>query len=315
MPYDIPVLIIAFNRPNVSKRTFEVIRQLKPMYLYIAIDGARDQVPGEKELVKQVMTVYHEIDWPCYSFYRQNPNNLGAEYTVSGAVSWVLSEHEYCVVLEDDILANPAFFDFAKQMLLKYKDNQSVYQVSAAQFTPMESMKTDYVFSIYGHTGFGWATWRRAWQRFSMGLNDLDETLSNAALREQFSCTKAYKSFLSHVKRMKKEGIINNSWDRCWSYIRIRDNGLSIVPRCNLTQNIGIWGLHASGTVGYHNFVADEDFTVKIHPEEVAVDFLYDQYHFTHYLHHGVFSKAVSKAKHFVRSLLPLLDSDQTKES
>ena len=38
---NIPILIIAFNRPDTSKQTLEYLRKSKPKYLYVAIDGAR----------------------------------------------------------------------------------------------------------------------------------------------------------------------------------------------------------------------------------------------------------------------------------
>lgn len=301
MAYQVPILIIAFNRPEVSKATFKVIKDLRPTVLYVAIDGARNDVNGEADKVAEVINIYKEIDWPCNVFYKCNFQNLGAEITVSNAVSWVLGQQEYCVVLEDDILASRSFFDFAAQMLEKYKDEERVYQISAAQFTPMESMKTDYVFSLYGHTGFGWATWRRAWQHFTMNITDFDETLANCDIRKYYSSIKAYKSFLNRTRKMKAIGSNNCSWDYCWSYIRCRDGGLSIVPRCNLAQNIGIMGLHAHGRTKYHEYRANDDFVVKRHPSPIVIDFTYDDYHFTKYLYHGVIEKVINKIKNLIR--------------
>lgn len=297
MAYDIPILIIAFNRPDVSKQTFERIRQLKPSFLYVAIDGARDNVIGEVDQVEQVLSIYRDIDWPCSAKYKHNEKNLGAEVSVSGAVSWVLSEHDYCIVLEDDILATKAFFDFARQMLIRYKDAGNVYQISAAQFTPMDTMKTDYVFSLYGHTGFGWATWKRAWSHFSLSLHDFDSTICNKTIKENYSCKQAYNSFIRSVKKMKNRGSEYCSWDRCWSYVRNRDGGLSVVPRSNLNQNIGMWGLHANGLADYHKFEGDNAFKVISHPSAVIIDKAYDKYHYWKYLHYSLLDKVKNKLK------------------
>lgn len=297
MQYNIPILIIAFNRPDISKQTFEVIRRLKPAYLYVAIDGARDNVEKEREKVNEVASMYHDVDWKCSAHYRHNERNMGAEITVSSAVSWVLTEHEFCIVLEDDILATDAFFDYARQMLERYRDNDKVYLISAAQFTPMDSMKTDYVFSLYGHTGFGWGTWRRAWQHFSMDLSDFDKTIADKTIAQNFSCHQAYIDFLKSVKKMKSKGSKNCSWDSCWSYVRIRDGGLSIVPRCNLTQNVGVFGLHANGFSNYHRLEGNQDFIVVHHPSSIKVDVMYDGYHYRNYLHHSLFSLIINKIK------------------
>lgn len=60
---NIPILIIAFNRPDTSKQTLEYLRKSKPKYLYVAIDGARANKDGETELVQKVKEVYEKIDW------------------------------------------------------------------------------------------------------------------------------------------------------------------------------------------------------------------------------------------------------------
>ena len=301
MGYDIPILIIAFNRPEISKETFEVIRKLQPSSLYVAIDGARHEVSGEAQKVKSVCDIYHEVNWTCKAHYKINQHNLGAEITVSNAISWVLNDNEYCIILEDDILATRSFFDFARQMLLRYKDENKVYQVSAAQFTPMASMTTDYVFSLYGHTGFGWATWRRAWANFSMNITDFDKTLNNQELKKKFSCPEAYHAFIGSVHYLKANGSENCSWDRCWAYIRSRDGGLSIVPRCNLTQNIGLYGLHANGVANYHKFKASDQFVVSHHPSLIDIDYSYDEYHYKKYLYHSLLSKIIYKLKSLFR--------------
>lgn len=304
MTYDIPILIIAFNRPEVSRVTFEEIKRLQPSSLYVAIDGARESVEGEVEKVHEVSEIYHKVDWPCEVHYHHNDRNMGAELTVSNAISWVLNENEYCIILEDDILATHVFFDFARQMLLRYKDVENVYQVSAAQFTPFQSMETDYVFSIYGHTGLGWATWKRAWKSFSMNLDDFDSTLSNRGIRDSFSSGKAYNSFRRGVRKMQRKGSQNSSWDKCWCYVRHRDGALSIVPRCNLTQNIGVWGLHARGIEGYHKLRISEDFVAKTHPTKVKICFEYDRYHYDKYLRHSIFNKIVNKIKFCIKKCL-----------
>ena len=78
-----PVLLIAFNRPNISKQTFEYIRAAKPQKLYVAVDGARDTKRGEDTLVKQVKEILQNVDWPCETHYKFNETNKGAEITVS----------------------------------------------------------------------------------------------------------------------------------------------------------------------------------------------------------------------------------------
>jgi LPS sulfotransferase NodH len=89
-----PVLLIAFNRPDVTTKTFEYIRAAKPEKLYIAIDGPRPEKQGEEKLVEEVKTILQNVDWPCETHYNYNETNKGAEITVSSAISWVFETEE-----------------------------------------------------------------------------------------------------------------------------------------------------------------------------------------------------------------------------
>lgn len=66
----IPILLVGFNRPNIISQSLEHIRKVKPTKLYVAIDGPRNNKPGEEELVNQVKSIVSNIDWNCEVYYR-----------------------------------------------------------------------------------------------------------------------------------------------------------------------------------------------------------------------------------------------------
>lgn len=117
----IPILLVGFNRPNIISQSLEHIRKVKPTKLYVAIDGPRNNKPGEEELVNQVKSIVSNIDWNCEVYYRFSDKNIGAEVNVSSAVSWVLEHEEYVIVLEDDIILEYSGFLFMQEMLIRYK--------------------------------------------------------------------------------------------------------------------------------------------------------------------------------------------------
>ena len=279
-----PVLLIGFNRPNVIRESFAFIRASKPAILYVAIDQAREDVIGELQLVNEVKEIVQEVDWDCQVSFKFNETNLGAEKTVSQAVSWVLESEETVIVLEDDIIAPKAFFLFAQEMLKKYLYSEEVYMISSNQFTPYK-MTTDYAFSIYGHSN-GWATWRRAWDKFDLDTEVSDvylEILNN--LQDQYS-EGEIKFLINRFEKMKSYGIGGSTWDLCWFYTRFINRGLTIVPNKNLTSNIGVYGLHATGITETHFRDYDETFICSNVPEEILRDVKYDLYHFKNYMHY-----------------------------
>lgn len=56
------VLFLVFNRPDTTEKVFETIRQAKPPRLYVAADGPRPDVPGEKEKSADVRQIASNVD-------------------------------------------------------------------------------------------------------------------------------------------------------------------------------------------------------------------------------------------------------------
>jgi hypothetical protein len=169
-------------------------------------------------------------------------------------------------------------------MLYKYANQDNIYMISSNQTTPIRmSNNEDYLFGIYGHI-WGWATWKRAWKHFDLNINDFNDFIKSGNI-DNFVQNKAEKRhWISTIKRMQKKGKGNNTWDICWSYIRFKNRGLSIIPRVNLSSNIGVEGLHSKGKTSNHYRTFDENFVATIHPKEVIHNKEYDHHHFENYI-------------------------------
>jgi len=275
-----PVLFIAFNRPDVTAVAFEYIRRAKPTKLYVALDGARNNKLYEDLICKEVENIVRRVDWDCDVHYKMNNVNKGAEITVSEAISWVFETEEYAIILEDDIVAPIAFFEFAQEMLFKYKNDDRIGTVSSNNFTPVEmSSNDDYFFAKYGHS-WGWATWRRAWDEFDLNAEIKEEHLALSFLKTITNSAREAKYYQELFKSMKIRGIGNNTWDFMGLYQHRVNNRLSILPRVNLSSNIGVFGLHARGESKFHNLPFDDSFKIKYYPSKVVCYDAYDQHHF-----------------------------------
>ncbi|MFC2096245.1 glycosyl transferase [Bacteroidota bacterium] len=297
-----PILLIAFNRPDVSKQTFEYIRAAKPQKLYVAVDGAREGKEGEEILVKQVKEILQNVDWPCETHYKFNETNKGAERTVSSAISWVFESEEYAIILEDDIIAPLSFLKFAQEMLIKYKDDERIGTVTGSNFTPIPvPNNTDYFFAKYGHS-WGWATWKRVWNSFDLNVEVPDEHLTLNFLNTITNSTAEAKFLQRSFQSMKNKGPGNSTWDHVGNYFHRISNRLSIIPRVNLTSNIGTFGLHANGESEHHFRPFDESFEVIKHPKKEECFTHYDIHHFKTYI-----NKKTSLYKRVLKKLKNLL--------
>ncbi len=280
----VPVLIIAFNRPDVTAKTFEYIRAAKPEKLYIAIDGPRPEKPGEEKIVEEVKSILQNVDWPCETHYKYNETNKGAEVTVSSAISWVFETEEYVIILEDDIIAPLSFLNFAQEMLIKYKDDERIGTVTGSNFTPIQVPgNTDYFFAKYGHS-WGWATWKRVWNNFDLNVVVPAEHLEINFLKSVTNSKKEAKFYRKRFNAINDKGMGNSNWDAVGNYFHRVNNRLSIIPRVNLTSNIGTYGLHAKGRSEHHYRPFDENFEIQKHPASVECFTDYDIHHFEHYI-------------------------------
>jgi hypothetical protein len=304
----VPVLLIAFNRPDTTKMVLNKIKEAKPSELYVAVDGPRGTKVGEEELVKQVKEIVQNIDWPCVTHYKFNEINRGAEVTVSSAISWVLEKEEYVIILEDDIITSISFFRFIEEMLIKYRYDDRICMVSGCNYSQMNksNAQEDYIFTKYGHIS-GWGTWKRAWKKFDLNINNFKDVAKYKTLRKTCESKAETLYFLKKYKAFMKKGSGNNTWDACWGYIYRTNNLLAIIPRVNLTSNIGVYGLHSIGKTEHHYRPYDETFIVKRHPHAVKKNIEYDKFHFVNYIkkhQNSLIKKILKKIKRFTKKTL-----------
>jgi len=294
----VPVLLVGFNRPDTIQVVFNHIREAMPEKLYVAIDGPRRDKEGEQNLVEQVKEIVKKADWQCQTYYRFNDENKGAEVTVSSAISWVFEKEEYAIIMEDDIVAPVSFFRFMQEMLHRYKDDERIGIVSGNNSTPMDlGNDDDYFFAKYGHS-WGWGTWRRTWEKFDLNIEVKDEHLQKEFLRKISNSKAEAKFYKKRYSNMKKRGAGNSTWDFAANYIARVNNFVNIVPRVNLTSNIGIYGLHARGVSKHHYREFDENFEVKNHPSKVECNVEYDKYHFIEHIYknkHNLYHRVINK--------------------
>ena len=63
--FDVPILIINFNRPAKTKKILEILKVLKPQRIYFSIDGPRKDKKNDKIKINQVKKLIDSISWSC----------------------------------------------------------------------------------------------------------------------------------------------------------------------------------------------------------------------------------------------------------
>ena len=236
---ELPILLLAYNRPLLIKKVIKSLRKIKPKYLYIACDGPKDFIKKDITLVKETRSVIEDqIDWNCTKKKLYRDKNKGCRFGVSEAITWFFKYVNEGIILEDDCIPHPDFFAFTEELINYYRNNKKIWIISGNNFQN-GNWRGDgsYYYSRYPHC-WGWATWRDRWEHYS----------------EESVCWKNLKqtNMIQNVFTNKKERIYwskifdrlyDKNWPDSWAYrwflVCQINRGLNVLPNRNLVSNIG----------------------------------------------------------------------------
>lgn len=239
------VLLIIFNRPDRAKKVLDGIAAVRPPKLYISADGPRPEKPEDRAICERTrQEVLDYVSWPCEVHTQFHEENLGCKMGPVSGITWMLNREGRGIILEDDCYPIPDFFRFCEEMLDRYQDEPKVMHISGSNFHFGKAMNAhSYYFSRINH-GWGWATWKRAWDLFEPDLPTLDKDLASGQV--EIRSKEELNYFLPTWK--KAATIRFDIWDFLWTYTMWKYHGVAIVPNRNLISNIG-YGADATHTV------------------------------------------------------------------
>ncbi len=309
-PFDTPVVLVSFNRPDFARRVLDAVRTVRPTELFLVSDGPRHA--GDVPLVEATRRVYDEVDWPCRVVRDFAPANLGCHLRIASGLVAAFERFPEAIVLEDDTVPHPDFFPFCRQLLARYRDEPRVMQIVGTRLSdaPYPSPHS-YLFTQMS-TAWGWASWRRAMAGFGPddvgtpftrwldlrprlrhwvsqatgipgklsqlllgrhGWGGLDE---DPALRAR---VEACGRFFTHGMKVAVTHRMS-SWDLALAYRIVRLDGLVASPLTNLVTNVGFGarGTHASDPASRfgNRPVSGLEWPLR-HPASIALDAEYQR--------------------------------------
>lgn len=279
--FDIPIAYFIFNRPKHTRQSFDVIRRLKPALLLIISDGPRPHVFSDIDKCQEVRSIVSNVDWPCEVRLSYSEENLGCKLRLTTGLDWVFNQVKWAIVLEDDIIPHPNFFNFVREMLLRYENSAEIMSITGDNFQRgLSRGDGSYYFSRYNHV-WGWATWSKSWK-----LNDPE-----IRFWPSFRRSPQWKSlFPDLVERHYWEKIFDrvyfgeiDTWDYSWMLSTWYVGGLTVTPNVNLVKNIGFdaEGTHTiSANLISHEIDKSGAFTEFSAPTDIKRDCIADKFTF-----------------------------------
>ncbi len=182
---DTPVVFFIYHRPETTRKVFEQIKKVRPRQLFIFADGWKDQ--QDMARCSETRAMVETISWPCEVRRDYLVENVGDRARCTSGLNSTFERVDRAIILEDDTVPDVSFFYFCQEMLNRYYDTERVMHVGGTNFLqglqPTSSPITgdSYYFSRLPIV-WGWATWRRAWQKYDPMMKQWPETRTRLSL-------------------------------------------------------------------------------------------------------------------------------------
>jgi hypothetical protein len=293
------VAFFIFNRPYLTTQVFQAIREAKPPKLLVVADGPRDNYPGDVESSTATRSVISQVDWDCEVLTTYSEVNLGCRERIVSGLDWFFDTVEEEVILEDDCLPHPTFFQFCDELLEYYRQDTRVMHIAGSNLGlccqyPQES----YFFSRLAPI-WGWATWRRAWRYFDANIQSWQYLKHDSNFANLFGSKQEIR-----VRSKNWDAIFTgqllSTWDYQWHLACLSQGNHTIIPSKNLISNLG-FGKDAThtfdpGSPFANRRTSDMEFPL-VHPKCMIRDSHNDNLFFKKMYAPSLYDKVARKAK------------------
>jgi hypothetical protein len=248
-PRVVDVLVLAFNRPDPLRRVLESLRGIPGVRLHVEIDGPRPGAAQDEVRIAQVMQQVNAAgEYLDIVHLSQKTENLGCGPAVASAVLDFFRRVPEGIVLEDDCVPTPEFFDFARWGLETFRNDARVGLVCGTSFARSARSSDDLSPGLSRYPAiWGWASWANRLRGFSerrpMGTGALRSSLiwRELGLLEK----REWRNSFIGITR----GGWANNWDVQFVHTMWTHGYLSLIPPFPLVENVGFGedGTHTSG--------------------------------------------------------------------
>jgi len=224
------IILIAWNRPHCFRRLLESVQKASypadDIQLVISIDGG-----GAEEVVK--MAEQFQWNYGTKELIR-HPQNLGLKKHIL-LCGDLCTKYKAAVMLEEDLMVAPVFYEYALQSLDYYKEDENIagislynYQVCENGFAPFRALDdgSDLYFMQIA-SSWGQALTSTQWQAFrKWQKEDLPD--------------ESKEDLPAYVQQWPE-----TSWKKEFLHYLISQDRYFVFPRRSLSTNFGDPGKHS----------------------------------------------------------------------
>lgn len=267
--YQHPIIVFGFNRPRNLERVLTALGAAGERQIYFFLDCPRDKNPNDIRQCAEVMGMAHEFASSRAGVkITVRTSNFGCRRNIEEGIDQVFKNHERAIILEDDCVPSPAFFNFCDLMLERFADDKGIGMITGGNFCNSGLQSADYFRTSYPLI-WGWATWRRVWHSHDKLMSSFSfrNLVGAIGSRVTFRELLYWRHYFTEVKRQRID-----TWDYQLTWTFFEKNYATIFPRINLVENIG-FGSDATHTFHDSRNQAIQAFDWDFSPETLREDF------------------------------------------
>ena len=231
-----PIAIFAYRRTRHLAQTLDALEacpEFARSPVFVFSDGPRNETAAPD--VAQVRALLQARRRANFTIV-EAPGNLGLARSIIAGVTRLCNEFGRAIVIEDDLVVSPGTLSWFNAALDRYANAPAVWQISGYQFAVPEFRGRDEGVFLNLTTSWGWAAWKRAWDRYDPNATGWENLKSDPLLRHRFDLNGSYPYARMLVLQM--EGHLDSWAIRFWWTV-FRAGGISLFPPRSLVTNIG----------------------------------------------------------------------------
>ena len=178
-----PLALFVYNRVDHTRQVLESLKTnllSDETDLFIFSDAPRK---GSEDKVKEVRKLIREKQWCKNVHITENTANKGVDDNIVENVTELINRFGKVIIIEDDCVLSKYFLKYMNNALDFYANEERVMHISA-YCHPSEVILPSTYFS-QDSNGWGWATWKRAWQHYEKDPVKLYNILEKENLLKQ----------------------------------------------------------------------------------------------------------------------------------
>ncbi len=254
-----PIALFVYNRPEHTRQTVESLKAnhlAKESDFFIFADGAKSE--KDEDAVKKVADYISTVDgFKSVTLVRQE-KNLGLANSIISGVTRLSEKYGKFMVFEDDLICSPHTLTYLNDALGQYKDEDRILHICASMHPLKLQEDMPETFLYRASHSCGWASWKRAWDKFNPDIDDLISQFDKQKINDfTFDGKMNFWKQMNDFKAGK-----NNSWAIRWYASVFLSKGLALNVTHSLIKNIGHDGS------GVHSNI-ENTYDVDIYPDPI----------------------------------------------